>query len=58
MDIYKAEDIYNEFLKMGYSEKDSLNLAKLAVDVACKYNSYIDISEASNTLINMFKKDK
>lgn len=53
----KVDDIYNEFLKMGYSEKDSLNLTKLAVDVACEYSGYIDISEASNALINMFKKE-
>ena len=50
---------YDKLLKEYIDlEKDSLNLARLAVDVAYKYNGHIDISEAANTLINMFKKDK
>ena len=49
--------IYNEFVNMGYSNKDSLNLANLAVDTAIAYNGCIDITDATNTLINMFNKD-
>ena len=48
---------FNEFINMGYSDKDSLNLANLAVDTAIAYNGCIDITDATNTLINMFNKD-
>lgn len=49
--------IYNEFINIGYSENDSLNLANLAVDTAILYGGCIDITDATNALIDMFSKD-
>ena len=43
-------DIGEEFVKMGYSEKDSITLANLAVNSAVSYNGVLDITEAANSL--------
>ena len=42
----------NDFLKMGYSEKESTVLADLAVTTDTMYSNTIDITEATNTLMN------
>ena len=49
--------VYNEFLKLGYSEKDALNLARLAFDTVTVYSGYVDIDEVSDSLIEMFNKN-
>lgn len=50
--------IYNEFLKLGYSEQDSFNLAGLAINTSKAYEGYIDVEMATKTLIDMFARVK
>lgn len=45
----------NDFLKMGYSEDESNSLANLATSASILSGNTIDISEAIDALIKMFK---
>ena len=45
----------NDFLKMGYSEKDSNTLANLATSASVLSDNTVDISEATDALIKAFK---
>ena len=44
-------DIGEEFVRMGYSEEDSITLTNLAVESAVSYNGVLDIVEATNSLV-------
>ena len=55
---FNEHKIYNEFLKLGYSEEDSFNLTVLAVNTSKAYSGYVDIETATKTLIDMFARVK
>lgn len=45
---------YKDFLNAGYSEEDSCTLANVAMESAIAYNGMIDITDATNSLIDAF----